>query len=95
MTSPLPPLPVSPCHGGGASHCCWVDGEVCRFLVENVVEGRRWACGLLLKLGSWDAVHADPGYREHVQPVWDAVGIESCGAWGPGSGQCCYGEGDG
>ena len=60
------------------------------FLGENVVPGRRWACTLLLELGAWDAVHADARYRQYVQPVWHVVGIESCGAWGPGTGQCCY-----
>jgi hypothetical protein len=80
---------ASPCHGN-AEHCCFVDGEVCRYLEENTVPGRRWACGLLRRLGSWDAVHADAGYLACVQPVWDRVGIESCGAWGEGTGQCCY-----
>ncbi len=70
------------------------------FLGENVVPGRRWACTLLVELGSWDAVHADPRYLQLVKPVWDAVNrrvgrtvIPSCGGWGPGTGQCCYAEG--
>ena len=67
-------------------------GQRCRYLVENV-DGRRWACGLRAALGSWEAVHADPGYIEHVQSEWDKLGvIESCGAWGPGTGQCCFAE---
>ena len=67
-------------------------GQRCRYLVENV-DGRRWACGLRAALGSWEAVHADPGYTEHVQSEWDKLGvIESCGAWGPGTGQCCFAE---
>jgi hypothetical protein len=78
------------CHGNGDTHCCYVAGQVCRFLEENTVPGRRWACGLRRTLGSWAAVHADAGYQEHVQPHWDAAGITSCGAWGPGTGQCCY-----
>jgi hypothetical protein len=77
------------CHGNQPDHCCYVDGERCRYLVENT-NGRRWACGLFVALGSWDAVHADNGYLEHVQSVWDRAGIESCGAWGPGTDQCCY-----
>jgi len=69
-----------------------VAGQRCRYLVENV-DGRRWACGLRAALGSWEAVHADPGYIEHVQSEWDKLGvIESCGAWGPGTGQCCFAE---
>jgi len=81
-----------PCHGNQPEHCCWVAGQRCRYLVENV-DGRRWACGLRAALGSWEAVHADPGYIEHVQSEWDKLGvIESCGAWGPGTGQCCFAE---
>jgi hypothetical protein len=79
-------------HGDGPDdHCCWVNGKRCRYLVERV-DGRRWACGLFSALGSWDAVHEHPGYKVFVQSVWDEVGIESCGAWGPGSGQCCFAE---
>jgi hypothetical protein len=80
------------CHGNQPQHCCWVAGEVCPFLEEGTVPGRRWACGLRRELGSWDAVHADARYIAHVQVEWDKVGIESCGAWGPGTGQCCYAE---
>lgn len=84
--------PTSPCHGNQPDHCCYVDGIRCRFLEENTVPGRRWVCGLFRRLGSWEAVHADPGYQEHVQTAWDRVGIESCGAWGPGTNQCCFSE---
>lgn len=82
------------CTGRGdanGEHCCFVDGERCRFLEENV-GGRRWVCGLRRELGSWDAVHEDARYLASVQPAWDRVGIESCGSWGPGTGQCCYTE---
>jgi hypothetical protein len=81
------------CHGGGTpegDHCCYVAGERCAYLVENV-DGRRWACGLMVELGSWDLVHADPRYAP-IQAEWDKVGIESCGAWGEGTNQCCYAE---
>lgn len=80
------------CHGNQIDHCCYVRGVRCPFLEEDTVVGRRWVCGLRRELGSWDAVHADRRYLEHVQPAWDEVGIESCGAWGPGSGQCCFAE---
>lgn len=83
---------ASACHGNGDDHCCYVEGKVCPFLEENTVEGRRWVCGLLRELGSWEAVHADPRYKP-IQEVWDRVGIESCGAWGPGTNQCCFAEG--
>lgn len=82
------------CHGNGADHCCYVNGQVCPFLEENTVPGRRWACGLLRELGSWDAVHADPRYQP-IQAVWDQVGIISCGDWrGTGRAQCCFAEGE-
>ena len=79
---------MSICHGNREDHCCYVAGQRCPYLVENV-NGRRWACGLMVELGSWDLVHADPRYAP-IQAEWDLVGIESCGAWGSGSNQCCY-----
>ncbi len=82
---------MSACHGNQPDHCCWVDGERCPYLEEATVPDRRWVCGLRRELGSWEAVHADPRYAP-IQAVWDRVGIESCGAWGPGTGQCCYSE---
>jgi hypothetical protein len=85
------------CTGRGTpegDHCCWVEGVRCPFLVENV-DGRRYACGLRNELGSWEAVHADPGYQELVQPVWDRVGITSCGDWQPDEGVCCRAPRDG
>jgi hypothetical protein len=74
-------------------HCCYVAGERCRYLVENV-DGRRFACSLRLHLGSWEAVHADPRYRKHVQVVWDALGLGyTCGSWVPQPGEaCCMAE---
>lgn len=82
------------CSGRGTAsgdHCCYVAGEVCRFLVDNKREegSRRFECSLRRDLGSWAAVHENPEYREHVQKVWDEVGIESCGAWQPEPGMCC------
>ena len=43
--------------------------------------GRRWACGLRRQLGSWEKVHADPGYTTHVRPHWQPQGIADCGDW--------------
>jgi hypothetical protein len=84
------------CHGNQPDHCCYVAGDRCVYLEENTVPGRHWVCGLRRALGSWDAVHADPGYQQNVQSVWDKIPgqpVESCGAWGPGSNQCCFKEG--
>lgn len=52
------------CQGRNSDdHCCYINGERCIFLQENVEKGFRWTCGLRLQLGSWDAVIADPRYE--------------------------------
>lgn len=79
----------SVCTGRGTldgDHCCYVAGEVCRYLTRV---DERWRCGLMLKLGSWEKVHAHRGYQRYVQAEWDKVGIVSCGSWQPGPGECC------
>ncbi len=63
------PLAVKPtCTGLGANgdHCCYVAGVRCEYLVENE-GGRRYACGLLLKYGTWEAMNSSPEYK----PVGD------------------------
>lgn len=52
------------CTGEGVdgTHCCFLAGTRCEFLVEHQ-GGRRFACGLRLELGSWAAVNTDPRYR--------------------------------
>lgn len=76
------------CHGNDDTHCCYVNGEVCPFLEENTVEGRRWACGLYRELGDWNLVHTDQRYLETVQVHWIPTGTPDCGNWfGPG---CCF-----
>lgn len=73
-----------PCFGNRDDHCCYVSGEACRFLEENTVEGRRWACGLRRELGDWDSVIADPRYLEHIQPIF---GEMNCRDWPDGTGK--------
>lgn len=76
------------CTGRGdatGGHCCWVAGQVCEFLVENH-EGRRYACGLMVELGDWNLVHADPRYAPIAEVMVDE-GL--CGTWQPPAGQCC------
>lgn len=82
---------VSGCHGNGADHCCYLAGQVCPFLEENTVAGRRWACGLYRELGDWDLVHADPRYTSTVADLWAQSGPimvwlweegVRCGNWG-------------
>lgn len=90
------------CHGLGDEHCCWIGGVPCPFLEEGTVEGRRWVCGLLRELGSWDAVYEDERYRAADVAAWFAENYPGfgCGDWPqsipevmstPGTGRCCYG----
>lgn len=93
MSESTPGSPSPLCTGRGTAdgdHCCYVAGKVCRYLADNGPDApRRFECSLRRDLGSWDAVHADAGYQEHVQSVWDEVGIPSCGEWQPPPGTCC------
>ena len=67
-------MPASKCTGQGVdgTHCCWVNGQPCPFLVENVA-GRRYACGLMLRYGTWPVVIRS---REYVQvgEHWEMIG---------------------
>jgi len=72
------------CDGLGdarGDHCCWLEGTPCPHLQVDGPTGRRYACGLLVELGSWDAVHADARYLADVKPVWDRTGTVGCGPW--------------
>ena len=76
------------CTGRGdadGGHCCWVNGKVCEFLIENH-EGRRFACALRVELGNWPKVHADVRY-EPLRIHWE--GSPLCGDWQPEAGVCC------
>jgi len=68
----------------GDNHCCWFNGEVCRYLEENS-GGRRWSCSLLKELGDWEMVYADPRYIENIIPLYLAIdiGITRCSDWPP------------
>ena len=59
------------CTGEGydGKPCCTLRGERCPYLVENE-RGRRFACGLYLKHGSWQGVNESPEYSKNVAPVW-------------------------
>ncbi len=55
---------VPECTGNRDTHCCYLaGGVVCDHLQENTVPGRRWACGLLVKYGSWAAMNRSPEYK--------------------------------
>ena len=76
------------CKGDGDDHCCYVNGSPCRYLEENTVSERRWACGLRRIYGNWDDVHSDEGYLKYVKPCWDKAGIADCGDWPPVGTKC-------
>ena len=85
------------CAGNSYDHCCWISGVACEHLEENTVEGRRWACGLLRQLGSWESVHSSDEYAE-VRVMIRSIGIEvDCGDWPPSGVTCgtCGVSGDG
>ncbi len=69
---------MSICTGNHEEHCCWINGKVCSYLEENTVPGRRWACGLLVRLGSWEAVTKSPEWQRDVKPLCDRLGLDSC-----------------
>ena len=103
----LPPL----CHGNGGNsdgneHCCYVNGQVCRFLEVDTVPGRKYACGILRTTKkaiplettkqSWDRVRVDPEYGE-IKTAFQSSGTMLCGdflgTWLPDGtieGQCCF-----
>lgn len=80
-------------------HCCHLGRYgVCRFLEENTVDGRWWACGLRRTLGSWERVHESPLYVDRVRPFWDEYAPDlDCGSWPPPGHRCgtCGVIGDG
>ena len=74
-----------PCLGNRTPHCCHIDGKDCPFLEENTVEGRRWACGLMVELGDWDAVIESARYKEVVAPAFEPLDM-NCRDWPDGTG---------
>lgn len=89
------------CHGNGKKHCCWIEGEVCEYLEENTVPGRRWACGLYREMGSWDAVHKSKEHKDLRNKTWKGTKAYKllCGDWPQKmqgwdceqtSGACCF-----
>ena len=61
------------CTGEGAKgdHCCYLNGERCPNLVENQ-GGRRYACGVMLKYGTWEGMAASPEYKL-VGEYWTSI----------------------
>ncbi len=82
-------MPVCTGRGGthANEHCCYVAGKVCKFLVDNGIPGdERFRCGLMLELGDWNKVHADPRYAP-LAIHWKGQAL--CGDWQPKAGTCC------
>lgn len=79
------------CHGNADDHCCYLDGQVCDYLEEGTVPGRRWACGLLVKYGTWEAM-ADSVEYGKVGAHWEAIGhgFNYCETFDPAF--CCRPE---
>lgn len=75
-----------PCLGNREDHCCWVKGVPCAELRENDPRApeRRWACGIYLDLGDWDAVIASDRYTAATNH-WDGTGM-NCKDWPNGVG---------
>lgn len=83
------------CSGNGADHCCVFAGQVCRYLKEAAVPGRRWACGLMLKYNQdWEAVINSQEYQVNIVPlfrkhVWPFHAVKwNCATW-PAEGCDC------
>ena len=66
-------MSLFPCTGNSSDHCCYIAGEVCPYLEENTIPGRRWACGLLVKYGSWAAMNESPEYHV-IGQHWKSMG---------------------
>jgi hypothetical protein len=82
-----------PCLGNADKPCCYLKGKLCHYVREHDPRApeRRWACGLYLELGNWDAVLADPRYKKDVAVFWPN-GM-NCRDWpdakkGPNRGRC-------
>lgn len=76
------------CTGNFDDHCCWMpNGKPCLHLEEDTVPGRRWACGLLRTLGTWDAVYKSEEWQRDAKPLCDLIGVR-CGSWPP-KGRTC------
>lgn len=70
-------------------HCCYIENQVCPALRDDGPNAdRRWVCTFREKLGSWDAVHADPEYLETVgNKMKSLIGVY-CGDWPKPNEQC-------
>jgi hypothetical protein len=72
-----------------AGHCCHLGGVVCPFLRDDgLAAPRRYVCTFRERLGSWEAVHADPGYLDTIGPMMLGLTGVLCGDWPPPGDLC-------
>ena len=80
------------CTGKGANgdHCCYMAGAPCPYLVENTA-GRRFACALIIKYGSIEAMVKSSEYKP-IGDHWVSTGQvhEYCLTFDPAF--CCRPE---
>ena len=75
--------------GTAETHCCWMQGEECAYVIPSPDPQFRWRCSLRSRYGSWFRTHISPEYLQWVKPKLVAAGImEDCGDWPP-PGQHC------
>lgn len=75
--------------GTSESHCCWIRGVQCPYVVPSPNEGFAWACSLRLQEPDWQAVYARSEYTSIVRPSLTEAGIvQDCGDWPPAGVTC-------
>jgi hypothetical protein len=75
---------------GQLDHCCWFNGKVCKYLVENAAEGYRYSCGLKLKYGTWDRAMSSDEWMTDIKPLMEQIGYVGlkCNEWPPKGVKC-------
>ena len=81
---------MSNCSGNNEGHCCHFFSGVCQFLEENTVPGRRWACSLLRKYGSWEEMYLSEEWKIVIaDAIASGLGEDyRCGSWPPPGHKC-------
>lgn len=75
-----------PCQATPEAHCCWIDGELCRFFDLNAdpsTVGFEGYCTLRTELGNWRRVHRDLRYNEVRVALRARAVTVDCGDWTP------------
>ena len=63
------------CTGQGVDgdHCCYRQGVECEHLIRDYGD-RRFACGLLVKYGTWEAANKSSEYKP-IGEAWEGGGL--------------------